>query len=216
MFVNPWKRRIIVNGFQYRLIAGNFLYLFSVVFAFFVVLFGPVVAVLADESVTIGQREVAAHQLLALHERVWFAIPVLVALCVFHSALVSHRIAGPLVRFKQVFARLADGDLSVDVCVRRHDYLREEADTMAEMVRGLGQRVESIQNDYRRVGATLPRLMDAVGRGAGEDAAVLAGRLGTELDALGEGIRRFRIPGDAVAAETESRQTPTGKIPTTA
>ena len=27
MYVKPWKRRILVNRFQYRLLVGNFLYL---------------------------------------------------------------------------------------------------------------------------------------------------------------------------------------------
>lgn len=204
MFVNPLKRRILISGFQYRLIAGNFLYLLSVVLAFFVVLVGPVVAVLADESVTIGQREIAAHQLLVLHERVWFAVPVLGALCIFHSALVSHRIAGPLHRFKQIFAALANGDLSMKIGVRRHDYLRKEAEMMAEMVRCLGNRVEMIREGYRRAGATLPELMDAVGREANEDAAVLAGRLGTQMDALGEQIQQFRMPGTAPIPASET------------
>ena len=48
MPVSVWNRRILVHEFQYRLIAGNFLYLFSVVLAFLIVLFGPVAAVLSD------------------------------------------------------------------------------------------------------------------------------------------------------------------------
>jgi len=196
MFVSPWKRRILVNRFQYRLIAGNFLYLISVVIAFFVVLFGPLVAVLADASTTTSQREVASYQMLILEERVWFVVPVLIALCIFHSALVSHRIAGPLVRFKRIFADLAQGDLSMDVRVRQHDYLQEEAELMAEMVNRLGSRIQSIHDDYRQASLTLPRLMEAMGSGATEHAAVLAGKLGTQMDILGRQIGEFRMPGD--------------------
>lgn len=193
MRVSPWKRRILVNGFQYRLLAGNFLYLVSVVLAFVVVLFAPVVAVLADGSVSLAQREVAAQQLLVMHERVWFAIPVLIALCILHAAVVSHRIAGPLHRFKQILADLSQGDLSMDVNVRKHDYLRNEAEAMAGMVESLGGRVQSIREGYEQTRATLPALMDAVGQRSNQDAAVLAGKLGTQLDALGEQIRQFRI-----------------------
>jgi len=196
MVVSPWKRRILVNRFQYRLIAGNFLYLVAVVIAFFVVLFGPLVAVLADASTTVSQREAASHQMLILEERVWFVVPVLIALCIFHSALISHRIAGPLVRFKRIFADLAEGDLSMDVRVRQHDYLQEEAELMTEMVNSLGSRVQSIRDDYREASSILPQLMEAVGRGATEDAAVLAGKLGTQMDLLGQQINEFRTPGD--------------------
>jgi methyl-accepting chemotaxis protein len=216
MWVSPWKRRVIVNRFQYRLLAGSFLYLASIVLVFFVVLFAPVVAILADGSVPQAQREIAAHQFLVLHERVWFALPALVALCIFHSVVVSHRIAGPLHRFKQVFARLADGDLSVHVAIRRNDYLRQEAEIMAEMVRSLRERVRAIQDGHRQASMTLPQLMDALGRGASEDSAVLAGKLGTQLDALGEQVRQFSVPiDDRAAALPERTASSRNGVPTT-
>jgi len=205
MYVSPWKRRILVNSFQHRLLVGNMLYLASVVLAFGVVLFGPVVALLMDDSVALARREIAARQLIVMQERVWFAIPVLIALCILHAAVVSHRIAGPLHRFKQIFADLAKGDLTMKVNLRKHDYLRQEAEIMAGMVDDLRERVESIQQGYRQASATLPHLMEAVGRGAHEDAAVLAGKLGTQMDALGEQARHFRVSPSA-DAETPDAQ----------
>ena len=38
--------------------------------------------------------------------------------------------------------------------------------------------------------------MDAVGRGASADSVVLTGKLGTQLDVLGQQIRQFRLPDD--------------------
>ena len=137
MFVSALKRRVLVGDLQYRLVAGNLLYLGFVVFAIAAALFGPLVVLLGDRSATVVQREVAAHQMLALHERVWFAIPVIIALCLLHSVVVSHRIAGPLLRFQQVFHDLAQGDLSQNVTVRRNDYLHAEAAMIADMVRNI-------------------------------------------------------------------------------
>ena len=208
MFVSPLKRRILVNGFQYRLLIGNFLYLTSVVLAFVVVLFAPVMIMLADESLPPAQREVAAHQMLVMHERVWFALPVLIALCILHAAVVSNRIAGPLHRFKTIFSKLADGDLSLDVNVRRHDYLRQEAEVMAEMVRSMSDRVRAIQHGYRQASQTLPHLMEAVGRGADGEAQVLAGKLGTQMDVLGQCVRQFRVPDGTDAAPSDALPEP--------
>jgi methyl-accepting chemotaxis protein len=208
MFVSFWKRRILVNNFQYRLLVGNFLYLASVVIAFVVVLFAPVVAILADDTVTLAQREVAAHQLLVMHERVWFAIPVVIALCILHAALVSHRIAGPLVRFKRILSDLAAGDLSVKVNIRRHDYLGPEAEVMAEMVAGLRERVGAIRDAYEQAGTTVPQLMHAVGRGANQDAAVLAGKLATQMDVLGREVRQFRTPDARDVDASDARHEP--------
>jgi methyl-accepting chemotaxis protein len=194
MFVSVWKRRIIVGKFQYRLLTGNLLYLTSVALVFFVVLFGPVVAVLGDATLTASEREIAAHELLVLHERVWFALPALIALCILHSVVVSHRIAGPLHRFKTILAGVAQGNLSMKTDVRRHDYLTQEAEVLSAAVESLRERVRRIERGQRQASATLPQLIDAVGRGASKDSAVLAGKLGTQLDALGKQIRQFRLP----------------------
>jgi hypothetical protein len=198
----------LINQFQYRLVVGNFLYLVSVVLAFFVVLFAPVVAILADSTVSLAERETAAYQMLALHERVWFAIPALVALCILHSIVVSHRIAGPLYRFKQTLARLAGGEVPDSVSIRRHDYLRQEAEIMHEMVHSLRQRVTAIHLGYGRAGATLPRLIDAIGRGDRDEAAVLAGKLGTQMDRLGQSIRSLRTHAEDRPVETPARTAP--------
>ena len=209
MYVSPMKRRILVSGFQYRLAVGNFLYLTAIVVAFLGVMFGPVVIMLGDETVPLPDREVAANQMLVMHERVLFALPVLIALCILHSVLVSHRIAGPLHRFKQVFAELTKGNLSMDVDVRKNDYLRPEAEMMAEMVQGMRERVQSIRDAHRQASLTLPHVMDAVGRGAGEEASVLTGKLGTEMDILGQRIQQFNVPGTVEATAATARPAPT-------
>lgn len=193
MYVSPWKRRILVIPVQYRLLTGNLLYLATVVFAFGVVLLGPIAPLLLGDAAGLPRTEVTASELLVMQERVWFAIPVLMALCILHAAVVSNRVAGPLYRFRQVFGDLANGDLTLKINLRRHDYLRPEAELMAEMVDSLRERMEAIRHGYQQASATLPLLMGAVGRGANEEAAVVAGELGTQMDALGEQIRWFRI-----------------------
>jgi hypothetical protein len=152
------------RGFQYRLLIGNFLYIATVVLVFVFVLFAPVMSVLADESAPPGQRDLAAHQMLVLHERVWYALPVLIALCIVHAVFVSHRVARSLQRE----ARRAD------------DVIRR--------LRGL---VGTVEQAYREASRTLPALMDSLGREGDGEAAVLAGKLGTQMDALGRGIRRL-------------------------
>ncbi len=77
-----FKRRYFVNGFQYRLMYGNFLYLITTVLVFFVAIFGPVIVTLDNNALAQEQREVAARQLLVLHERVWYAVPIIILLCV--------------------------------------------------------------------------------------------------------------------------------------
>ena len=58
--------------------------------------------------------------------------------------------------------------------------------------------------------------MEAVGRGAVEDAAVLAGKLGTQMDLLGQQIGEFRMPGDAEQSVVEPQSTAPEQLAPTA
>jgi len=188
------NKRMIVSRMQYRLLLGNLLYLFSVVVLFFAALVAPVIMDLFDDSLSAAARDQAARQLLVLHERVWFAVPIIVALCIFHSIIVSHRIAGPLYRFKRIFADMGNGDLTMHVRVRRSDYLSHEADVMTDTIRSLADRISAIGHSYEQASESLPELMEIVGERGDKDAAVLAGKLGTHMDRLGERIRHFQVP----------------------
>ena len=51
------------------------------------------------------------------------------------TLLVSHRIAGPMYRFKKVLQQLAAGEFSSEFNIRNHDQLREIADLLNQMIR---------------------------------------------------------------------------------
>lgn len=193
MFVSPLKRRVIVDNFQYRLLAGNLLYLLSLVLVFFVALFGPVMIALTDNALSFSQKNDAARQLLVLHERVWFALPILIALCIVHSVLVSRRIAGPLHRFKLVMASLADGDLSPDVTVRKNDYLAEEAALMASVVHNTRSRLQAIDTEYARASATIPLLTETLSGSSSPETKELISRLSAHLDQMGSQLAEFEF-----------------------
>ena len=206
MFVRAWKRRVLVGGLQYRLVGGNFLYLCFVVFAFAVTLFGPLVVLLGDRSATVAEREAAARQMLALHERVWFAIPVIIALCLLHSVVVSHRIAGPLLRFRRIFQGLAQGDLSQNVTVRRHDYLHAEAAMIEDMVRSMAARMRAIENGHAAACAMLSDLKQDLARSSQREAAAKGEKLAAQMEILGRRISQFRTPAIARERPQEESQ----------
>jgi methyl-accepting chemotaxis protein len=189
-----FKRRMFLGELQYRMLGGQFLYLASLILLFSSVLYLP--WLLASYGGPPGQPDygLAAQQLAAMHERLWLALPVIVLLCVLHSILVSHRIAGPLYRFKRIFTDLGNGDLSMRVKVRRTDYLVQEADAMNMMIGSLAGKMRGVRESHQTACATLSELMGAMGADAGREAHMLAGKLGTELDQLGEALRQFRIP----------------------
>jgi hypothetical protein len=182
-----WRRKYLICGFQYRLVAGSFLYMVAIVLIFLAAVFRPLIGTLEHG----GAQSEAARLLLAFNETVWVALPIMLAICATHSVLLSHRVAGPLHRFKREFRTLGRGDFSRRVSIRASDYLTEEVEAM-----GVASRVRDIRTEHREAAKTLEDLSRALGRGTPGEAAVIAGKLGTQLDLLGHRIRQIRLPGD--------------------
>ena len=119
---------------------------------------------------------------------------MIIALCLLHSIVVSHRIAGPLVRFRQIFQGLARGDLSQNVAVRRHDYLHAEAAVIADMVRNMAAKMRTIESGHAAASAMLSDLRQDLEGTSQREIAAKGERLAAQMDILGQGISQFRIP----------------------
>jgi methyl-accepting chemotaxis protein len=62
-----------------------------------------------------------------------------------HSVRIFHRLIGPLYRFRWAFSRVGNGDLSFRVKIRKSDYLHREEEALNQMIKGLSERCESLQ-----------------------------------------------------------------------
>lgn len=185
---------MIVGGLQYRFLLRNLFYLIAMSLVFVPTILLPLVMTLDDTTMPPAQRDEAARRILALYGHIWIGIPIVLVLCLAHSLLVSHRVAGPLYRFKRIFQSLAAGDLSMSVRIRRGDYLWDEARSMDEMIGSLARKIRAIRERQEEAGSMLPLLMDAVARGDRTDSIVLGGRLASQLDDLGRQVRQFKLP----------------------
>ena len=63
-----------------------------------------------------------------------------VALVVWLGLVASHKVAGPLYRFKKVMKEVADGDMSVRMKLRKGDQLDDVAEAFNEMMDALERR----------------------------------------------------------------------------
>ncbi len=85
-------------------------------------------------------------------------IAVGIATIVF-TLIVSHKIAGPLFRFKQSFKELAQGNFSNQVRLRKGDQLHEVATEFNQMINAVRDQIreanlaaQSIRNDVEAIG----------------------------------------------------------------
>lgn len=169
------RRRYVVDWkLQGSLCLHGLLYGALVMVAMVGGIFVPLIWNLGDaQSPYYGEQAIV---MLYLHERMWFLV-LLCALIVAVSALkMSHRIAGPLVRYKRNLRLIADGKLPPALRTRPGDYLQEEVACLNHAVRGVRQRVDAIRAAERRVReqtAALATLLGAPGESAALQSAVL-------------------------------------------
>ncbi|MGH7422290.1 MAG: hypothetical protein ACREJ1_01285, partial [Candidatus Methylomirabilales bacterium] len=170
MATRPYKRRrILIESYQYRLLFINLLYFCIILLIFAAALFLPLILKLSSGSTSIIEQGELAGQFLALHARVWPAMFVIFVLLALHSILVSHRIAGPLYRFRKVFGAVASGDLSVRAKLRKGDYLGKESDSLNEMIDSLRAKIESIQSHHVETQTVLTTLKRSIEQGSIDD-----------------------------------------------
>lgn len=154
------RRRFLVDrGLQGRLCVAGLLHGGVVLFAIVVGILAPIVLELSAAQ---PQRfEEQAIVMLYLHER----MPWVLGLCALvlggMALLQSHRIAGPLVRFKRNLRLVADGKLPPPLRTRRGDLLKEEVACLNAAVDGVARRIDAVQDAHDAMRAALDDLVAA-------------------------------------------------------
>ena len=183
------RRRILIDALQYRLLAVNLLYVCVFLLLFVGLLFGPPTGALLGGSVSPEIREDAARLFLALDERVWVPLLLLLVGLTAHSVLVSHRIAGPLYQFRRLFGELRDGRVRVRATLRKRDYLRKEATAFNEMVVSIEARTAALHTQAVELKTGVRALRLAIDEGADEQIRRCCDHLGEHVTHLCAALR---------------------------
>ncbi|MGH7430614.1 MAG: hypothetical protein ACREI5_02170 [Candidatus Methylomirabilales bacterium] len=198
MATRPYKRRrILIESYQYRLLFINLLYFCIILLIFAAALFLPLILTLRSGSASVIEQGELAGQFLALHARVWPAMLVVFVLLALHSTFVSHRIAGPLYRFRKVFGAVARGDLSVRATLRKGDYLEKESESVNEMIASLRAKIESIQSHHVEMQTVLTALKQSIEQRSLEHMHRQLEELHVQMEELKASIRQFRTHPEA-------------------
>jgi methyl-accepting chemotaxis protein len=187
------RRRILIENYQYRLLLINMMHFFTILLIFAAALFLPLILQLKSGGLSEIEQGEVASQFLSLHARVWPAMIVVFVLLALHSVIISHRIAGPLYRFRTVFKAVADGDLVVRATLRKTDYLEKESDGLNAMVGSLRAKITELHQEYEEVHAALRTLAAAVrGRTDGDLHRKIEG-LQAHIERVKATLSQFRI-----------------------
>lgn len=158
----------------------------------------PLLALLTG-SATGAALDAALHQVGLFVQHLILPLVLTFTCLALHCILLSHRVAGPAYRFCRTFDAMRDGDLSVDVHLRKGDYLTDVADSYNSMIDSVRTEVANVQVAAR----DLESRLRAGAEDAETDPRELLLALASDAAALNEELARFRVAredDDPVAA----------------
>ena len=126
-----------------------------------------------------------------MHERFWGVAALCVLLAVYGALRLSHRIAGPLVRYKRNLRMIANGQLPPPLRTRRRDYLKDEVACLNDAVSGVRERVAALRTAHN----LLQRELHGA-RAAGQIDASAWSQLQDAERQLAAGLAAFRDTGE--------------------
>lgn len=140
---------------KYALLTVLLLLVYSMLFAF--ILFTPYIFKL-ETGATLEEKTAAARVLLELHKSVWPALGLVVAILSVISIFVTHKIAGPVYRFKKDIAEICTGNLDITFRLRKRDDLKDLAESLNMVITELRTCVNTIQKDQEIKAACIAEL----------------------------------------------------------
>ncbi len=187
------KRRFFLSDtFQAKFLGVSLLHYFIILLTFVGTLFAPLMIQLDSLSLSHTEKAEFANQFISLHERLWVPLVVVLGLLTFHSLFFSHRIAGPLYRFRSIFKAIGEGDLTICANIRKDDYLRKEADGLDEMIGSLRTKMLDMQANCEGISGLLNELDRAVTSGSMAGVAESRKKLSERADQLKAHLKQFK------------------------
>ena len=155
------KRRyipIVHRTYQYRFVTFTITYTVIVVFFMAAFIFVPEFMQMTDPHASFEVQAMAADKILYGHAKMWPFLIALILLIALHSLRVFARFVGPLYQFTRAFEKIATGDLSFRVQIRKGDYLVDERDGINEMIGSLAEKVGQVGLAKDEIRWTLERM----------------------------------------------------------
>ncbi|MCE5333666.1 MAG: methyl-accepting chemotaxis protein [Desulfobacteraceae bacterium] len=151
----PYRRRIVYIHREYQ---RSFIVRFSLVAVAAMTIASILLYVLSRESITatyqfhhLALRSTAEAILRPLLITNAVVLACFVLATVFVTVYVSHKVGGPLWHFGRSLKSIGEGDLQVQIRLRKKDQLKDFADQINEMTRNLNAKASEVQNQVTKL-----------------------------------------------------------------
>ena len=155
------KRFFIDKKIQTKYIILTILLLLIYTFLFAVILFLPYIIPLSFDY-PIEEQTKAARMLLNLHQSVWPALGAVILIMSTLSIFITHKIAGPVYRFKKDLAEVSAGNLDITIRLREKDDLKDLAEDLNLMIKELRVFVNTLQGNDQAMLSCVNELEDQI------------------------------------------------------
>ena len=120
------RNYLLSNSIQLRVILIMLLHMLLVLATTMAVTLSPLVKDMLF-STDLQVQYQAAQRFLEMVRTLIPAVAAIFLLVFLHQVVITHRVCGPLVNFSNTFKRIAEGDLTRTIRLRRGDYLSAES-----------------------------------------------------------------------------------------
>ena len=152
-------KNLILNKKQLIVIIISTVYFFLSLAAILTVIIAPVYSDIFKSNEALAQRE-AAKGFILLSEKLAIAIAAIFIFTIVPLIWATHRIFGPITNFANIFKRVAGGDLTARIYLRRGDLLKLEAGLANEMIQSLAMAVSEVKQQNQHLVATLNGIVE--------------------------------------------------------
>ena len=154
------RNYFINTKIQLRLAVTNLMYFILVVA---IVVLTVLIPFYLDsfESLELCRQYLSAKLFIVLLGRLPIVAGALLLIIFIHQIIMSHRLCGPLVNFVHSFKKLSKGDFTRKIYLRRHDYLKDEARYLNEMIDGLSNIIVDLKIENNLLVSSLEKVTDA-------------------------------------------------------
>lgn len=144
------KNYLIRKDIQLKLILINFLYVFFILLITIGVVLSPIIFPIYQTDNPETQYQ-AAKFFVVIFERLPLILGIIFIIFFIHQILITHTICGPIVNFSNTFKKIAEGDLTRKVYLRRFDFFNEEKQYINEMIDSLTHIIGNIKEDHNEL-----------------------------------------------------------------
>ena len=188
-----WKNFLVRKDVQLPIMATNLMFLAVITAILVAVLLSPLYYDMLNAE-QLWVKNVSGNLFLILLRRLALVMLLILLLASAHQIVVSHRFCGPLVNFDHTFEKMARGDFSRKVHLRKNDFLKAEAirvNAILDRLNADGKRLKENMDRIDDIATQLDQLPPSA------ETTELVGRLRTSVDACRSTLDGWRHPTDA-------------------